>query len=61
MELALIPPVSRLNDTLSTYYQLVLPHMWVANEEYREWYKSLIGYKILDNGAAEAREIASDE
>jgi hypothetical protein len=54
MKLALIPPVSLIDDIFRTDYQLVLPH--VTDERYIEAYRSARkrgDYLILDNGAAE--------
>lgn len=59
MELALIPPVSLLEMTMQTTYQLALPHMF-KDPFYAEHYKTLLAaqpigaHVILDNGAAEA-------
>jgi len=52
MKLALIPPIDLLEEVPNTGIHLVLPHM-LKNPKYRDFYKSIAGYKILDNGAAE--------
>lgn len=60
MELALIPPVSCLNDNLSQTWQLELPHMYLHDEEYAGHYAMLRGSGkrvILDNGAAEDEQL----
>jgi hypothetical protein len=54
MRLALIPPVSLIDDIFRTDYQLVLPN--IADERYAEAYRSARkrgDFVILDNGAAE--------
>jgi len=56
MQLALIPPFSRLSDTKLTQYQLMLPEC-LRNQEYAATYYHHTNddgtYLILDNGAAE--------
>jgi hypothetical protein len=55
-QVAFIPPVSLLDYTFMTSYQLVLPHM-LDNAEYRAHYTRLAEstehFMILDNGEAE--------
>lgn len=56
MEVALIPPVSLVEETQRTRMQLMLPHM-LQNEAYKNQYLKYLEdnshYVILDNGAAE--------
>src|ERR1700748_2794438 len=54
MRLALIPPVSLIDDIFNTNYQMVLPH--IAHLNYIAAYRSARkrgDFLILDNGAAE--------
>lgn len=54
MRLALIPPVSLIDDIFNTNYQMVLPHL--DDEHYTTAYMSARkrgDFLILDNGAAE--------
>jgi hypothetical protein len=60
MELALIPPLSRLADNEKQRWQLELPHMHIGNEAYAAHYAMLRGSHkkiILDNGAAEDEQL----
>jgi hypothetical protein len=60
MKIALIPPVSLLTTSPPTRYQLVLPHMYLSNEEYARHYNMMRlngQFMILDNGAAEKEQV----
>jgi hypothetical protein len=56
-QLALIPPVSMLDYTKLTSYQLALPHLMNTNHRYRRHYGHMADstehFIILDNGEAE--------
>lgn len=63
MRIALIPPTEHI-ITYAPFGQidLVLPHLWIRDTEYRAMYRSLWEadpnrYIILDNGAAESQAI----
>lgn len=66
MRLALIPPLSHLEDCFDTNIQLALPHMFEDNR-YSAFYHMMcaaqpIGqHVILDNGAAENESVDLDE
>src|SRR5574337_1048257 len=61
MEVALIPPVSLLEDTDKTTMQLMLPLEELNRIDYLASYKAHLKapgqYVILDNGAAEANQV----
>jgi len=63
MRVALIPPVSLLEDTEKTDMQLMLPN--VRNQIYQVFYRRHVRdpqqYVILDNGAAEKERISDAE
>lgn len=52
MKLALITPIDLLDLAGLSDYHLILPHLF-DNERYRRFYTDAVGFKILDNGAAE--------
>lgn len=57
MQLALIPPLSRLDDLKLTNYQLALPHLLRDKGNYSCAYREAADrgdYVILDNGAADS-------
>jgi hypothetical protein len=67
MKLALIPPVSLLDYTLVTDYQLMLPQLigdergsQSYNKTYQEHCHDTNTYVILDNGAAEGVNVAPE-
>jgi hypothetical protein len=60
MKLALIPPISRIDDIFRSDYQLVLPN--IDSIDYYEHYRTARrrgDYIILDNGAAEGAMISN--
>lgn len=65
MKLALIPPISRLDDCKLTDYHLVLPQLFFNYPRYRAFYTELAidldNYIILDNGAAEGYTCTYEE
>lgn len=52
MQVALISPTSLLDKVPATGYHLILPQL-LSQPEYRHFYQTVGGYKILDNGIAE--------
>lgn len=58
MELAVIAPISRLEDTTNQQFHMVLPQL-LGNDTYRHFYTSLPLDKhvILDNGEAEGEKV----
>lgn len=62
MKIAWIPPTSLLHYTNNTNYQLVLPQVLRADPSYAAHYtRSDLGFKILDNGAAEGALASVEE
>ncbi len=55
MKIALIAPIDCLDlvAEFNTMYHLVLPDIYMLSPVYRNFYREIDGYKILDNGAAE--------
>ncbi len=55
MKVALIAPIDMLDlvADYNTHYHLVLPDQMMRSKVYRDFYREIDGYKILDNGAAE--------
>lgn len=56
MKIALITPIDLLDLATLSDYHLVLPHL-MEDERYRRFYTDAVGYKILDNGAAEGVDV----
>lgn len=64
MKLALIPPISLLEYTDETFYQLMLPHLIesdVYTYVYRKHCEDPNQFVILDNGVAEAETVSWDQ
>lgn len=60
MQLALIAPVKLLEEVPNTNYHLVLAHLLHQSQEYKTFYQTVEGFKILDNGAAEGSVVSPD-
>lgn len=62
MELAVIAPISRLEDTVKQQFHMVLPQM-LGFETYKHFYTHLTpdNYVILDNGEAEGERVKSKD
>lgn len=60
MEVALIPPASMVWTAGNmTRYHMVIPE-GMKEIEYRNYYRNAIGYKMLDNGAAEGHQMGPE-
>lgn len=57
MKLAIITPTAYLAATQSQEFHLILPEQLERSLAYRQFYASVPGYKILDNGANEDHRI----
>lgn len=55
MKCAIISPISLLEFSARSDYHLVLPHL-LDNPVYKAFYRTVVGYKILDNGIAEGMQ-----
>jgi hypothetical protein len=60
VKVALISPFSLMREIPNTGYHLVLAHL-LQDPEYRAFYQTAEGYKILDNGAAEGSLVSNRE
>lgn len=58
--MALIYPIQMLAKCHKTEYHLILAHL-CRNPIYRDFYRTVPGYKILDNGAAEGALVDNQE
>jgi hypothetical protein len=59
MQVALITPV-QYRMSLNTGYHMILPHL-LELEDYRNYFKRVQGFKILDNGANENIEMPIED